>query len=360
MASNIGNILKITIFGESHSKAIGMTIDGLPAGVKINKDYISVELSKRQPKYAFETSRKEMDRVEFLCGVLDDKTTGSPLTFIIKNADIKSENYKKGEIRPSHADLVSYLKYNGFNDYRGGGFSSGRLTAPIVVLGAICKSILAKKGIIIGSHISSIHGINDIGFNWKYIQSQIIALEGMAFPTLSDESGQKMMKEIENALEKKDSVGGTIETVVIGCPVGLGEPYFDSVESYISQLLFSVGGIKGVSFGDGFGFSKKYGSEVKDELQFIKDKIVYKGNHNGGINGGISNGQPIIINTAIKPISSIGKPMNSINIETKENIKLEIEGRHDVCIVNRVRPVIESLTAFALLDLLMVKESKNI
>ncbi len=360
MSSNIGNILKVSIFGESHAKAIGMTIDGLPAGIKIDNKYIKEELAKRKPRGDISTSRVEDDEVIFLSGVFNGFTTGSPLAFIIENKDVNSSDYIEGQIRPSHADLTNYLKYSGYNDYRGGGFTSGRITASIVVLGAICKSILKDHDIKIGTHISNIHGINDKGFDMGNLENDIDLLNSKYFAVLDEQSEMEMLEEISNTGDNGDSVGGELESVILGVPIGLGEPYFDSLESTISHLLFSIGGVKGVLFGDGYDFVNKFGSEVKDELEYVDNKIVYLANHNGGINGGISNGEPIIIKTIVKPTPSIALNQSSINVEAKENINLELSGRFDPCIVHRVRAVVDSLLAFSIVDMLMLKESKNI
>ena len=361
MSSTFGNILKITIFGESHSKAIGLTIDGLPAGIKIDEEAIEKDLIKRNPQNDLSTERHEPDKVQFLCGVLDGFTTGAPLTFIIENEDVDSSKYTKGVIRPSHADYTNYLKYNGFNDYRGGGFSSGRITASLVVLGTICKQILRKKHIKMGTHIHSLYNITDADFDYDQIEEQINKLNDDLLPVISKARREEMESAIKRAKRMKDSVGGSLETAIINVPVGLGEPYFDSFESTVSHLLFSIGGVKGVQFGDGWKFARLLGSEVKDEIKYdSKGKVEFLANHNGGINGGITNGAPIIIEAIVKPTPSISQPQKSINLENKENIDLSISGRHDPCIVQRVRIVMESLIAFALVDMLMLKESKNI
>ena len=360
MSSTIGNILKATIFGESHAKAIGLTIDGLPAGIKIDEKAIKEDLSKRNPKDEFSTPRHEDDEVDFLCGVFNGFTTGSPLTFIIKNNDVDSSKYQKGQIRPSHADYVNYEKFNGFNDYRGGGFSSGRITASLVVLGSICKQILSKKDIQIGTHIKVIHNVRDREFNFDNIEEEINNLNSSLFPVLDGVSKTNMQEEIRKARDSKDSVGGALESVIINAPIGLGEPYFDSLESTISKLLFSIGGVKGVLFGEGCRFTSKLGSEVKDELRIEDGKVRHLSNNNGGINGGISNGQPIIVKTIVKPTPSIGLKQKSINLENNENIDLSISGRHDPCIVQRIRAVVDALLAYSMVDMLMLKESKNI
>ena len=359
MSSSIGKILKITIFGESHSKAIGLTIDGFPAGIKIDQSELKKALERRNPKDDISTPRHEPDDVVFLSGVFNDHTTGSPITFIINNKDVCSEDYKKGEIRPSHADLTSFLKYDGFNDYRGGGSTSGRLTASLVVLGVLCNQILKDKGILVGTHILSLHGLYDREFDINQIKTDIENLKE-GFPVLDKEIQVGMRNEILKAKENNDSVGGVLESTIIGLPVGLGEPYFDSLESNISQLLFSIGGVKGVLFGDGMDFANKLGSEVKDEIRYIDNKMTYLSNHNGGINGGISNGEPVIIKTIVKPVPSIGIEQKSINVDTKENIDLAIKGRHDSCILPRVKEVVDAVLAYVILDALMFYKARKL
>lgn len=360
MSSTIGKILKMTIFGESHSKAIGLTLEGLPSGLTIDEKLIKKVLSQRNPKNELSTSRHEEDKVEFISGVFNNKTTGAPLTFIINNKDTHSEDYINGQIRPGHSDLTNYIKFDGNNDYRGGGFSSGRITASIVVAGAILRPILDRNNIKIASHINMIHGVFDDEFDFNNIDSIIEKLNNSVFPVINEISGEKMKNEILNAKENNDSVGGMLESCILGLPIGLGEPHFDSLESYISQLLFSIGGVKGVQFGDGCKFAKCLGSEVKDEIRIVDEKVCFLANHNGGINGGLSNGQPVIIKTTIKAPSSIGQLQQSINLKTNENIDLSISGRHDACIVHRVRAVVDALLAFAVVDLLMVKKSREI
>ena len=359
MSSSIGKILKITIFGESHSQAIGLTIDGFPAGLKVDYEEIQKALNRRAPKEDFSTPRHENDEVVFLSGVFNDITTGSPITFIINNKDVKSDDYIKGEIRPSHADLSSYLKYDGFNDYRGGGATSGRLTVVLVVLGSLCRQILKEQGISLGTHILSLKDLYDREFDLNQIRNDIDSLKE-GFPVLDKNKASEMLELMEKTKENKDSIGGVMESVLIGVPAGLGEPYFDSLESNISQLLFSIGGVKGVLFGDGLDFANKFGSEVNDELRYVDGNIKYLSNHNGGINGGISNGQPIIIKTIIKPVSSIGMVQKSINVETKENIDLKINGRHDSCILPRVKEVIDAVLAYAILDALMIYKARKL
>ena len=359
MSSSFGQLLKISIFVESHSFGVGMSIDGLPAGISIDMDQIYKALKNRHISDGFSTSRNEEDKVVFISGIFNNATTGAPLAFFIQNKDSRPEDYEKGVIRPSHADLTNYIKYNGNNDYRGGGFSSGRLTASLVVLGSICEQILGKYNIKILTHVLNIHGINDRNIDFSNIEKEAQLLDN-PFPVLDAELKEKMIQEIKNAKENNDSVGGITESVIVGLPAGIGEPYFDSLESSISNLLFSIGGIKGVLFGDGIDFANKFGSEVNDQICINNGDIHYLSNHSGGINGGISNGQPINIKCVVKPVSSIGKTQKSINIETKENIDLSIKGRHDSCIVHRVAHVVNAVLYYAILDALMVNKGRNI
>ena len=359
MSSSYGQILKITIFGESHSEAMGLTIDGLPSGFKIDEKKIKEALKRRHGNNAFSTPRNEDDELKFISGFFEGKTTGTPLTFIMYNKDIDSSSYEKGVIRPSHSDLTSYLKYDGNNDYRGGGMTSGRLTACLVVLGSICEQILAKENIKVLTHISSLHGLNDRNFDLTNISGETSLLND-SLPVLDQKAKEDMINEILKAKGNKDSVGGILESMIVGVPIGLGEPYFDSLESTISHLLFSVGGVKGVLFGDGLDFASKYGSEINDQLRFENNKLKFLSNHSGGINGGISNGQAIIVKTIVKPTPSISKKQQSVNLESKTNIDLEIKGRHDPCIVHRIAEVINGLLYYAILDALMFYKARKL
>lgn len=351
-----GNKIKISIFGESHGKAIGINIDGLQPGIKLDLDYINKEMSRRAPgKNELSTPRNEEDSFEILSGYFNERTTGTPLCAVIYNKDHHSKDYEKTKnlMRPSHGDFSGHVKYGGFNDYRGGGHFSGRLTAPIVFAGAICKQILEMQGIIIGSHIKSIEEVKDSSFNMIDVSCELLKeLRKNNLPVIDSEIGNEMKNTIINAKEENDSVGGIIECAVINLPIGIGEPFFDSLESTLAHLLFSIPGIKGLEFGEGFNITKMKGSQANDEYYIDKDTIKTYSNNNGGILGGITNGMPLIFRVAVKPTPSIGKVQNTINIDTKENIELKISGRHDPCIVPRAIPVIEAATALAILDLL--------
>lgn len=356
MSSMWGNKIKLSIFGESHGRAIGITIDGIEPGVELDLEYINKEMSRRAPgKSEFSTPRKEGDNFEILSGFFNGRTTGTPLCSVIYNKDQHSRDYEstKGLIRPSHGDFTGYIKYNGYNDYRGGGHFSGRITAPLVFAGAICKQILEKKGIIIGSHIKSIGGIEDDSFDMVTLYNEELKkLRSSNFPLLNKEAENSMREAILKAKSEKDSLGGIVEAAALNLPAGIGSPFFDSVESRIAQLLFSIPAIKGVEFGLGFNIAKLKGSDANDEFYIEENRIKTYSNNNGGILGGITNGMPLIFRAAIKPTPSIGRAQNTVDIEKRENAKLEIMGRHDPCIVPRVIPVIEAVAAIAILDLM--------
>lgn len=351
-----GNNLKISIFGESHGNAIGINIDGLPAGIELDLDKIDKEMKRRAPgKSSISTSRNESDIPEILSGYFDGKTTGTPLCAIIRNSDTRSKDYGevKNLMRPGHADYTGHIKYSGFNDYRGGGHFSGRITAPLVFCGAICKQILSKEGIEIGAHIKKIKNIEDKGFNYVDISRQeLLNLQNLELPLLDLSKEEAIKNTILDTKNQGDSVGGIIECAVVGIDVGVGNPFFDSVESTLSHLLFSVPAIKGVEFGLGFDITDMYGSQSNDEMYYDGDTIKSKTNNNGGIVGGITTGMPIIFKVAIKPTPSISKQQNTVNIKDKKDDVLAIKGRHDPCIVQRAIPVIEAVTAIGIFDLM--------
>lgn len=355
MSSMIGDNIKVSLFGESHGSVVGATIHGLESGIKIDYEFIKHQMNLRKANDNLSTSRVEDDEVKFISGVFNDFTTGAPLTVIIENKNVNSNDYPK-MFRPSHADYTQELKYRGYQDYRGGGHFSGRLTAPLVALGSIAISILNNKNIKIGSHIKNIHNILDDDINFNDLDNYFNYVNNELFPVLNLNKKEEMKKEIETAKENLDSVGGIIETV-ISLPSSIGEPFFDSLESKISHYLFSVPGVKGIEFGLGFDFAKYRASEVNDE--FIKnEKVRTLTNNNGGINGGISNNEPIVFRCVLKPTPSILKEQRSID-ENFNNTILEIKGRHDPCIVRRARVVIDSLVALCLLDLISINEGKK-
>jgi len=354
MSGTWGRNIKFSIFGESHGKAVGITIDGLKPGIEVDLDYIKREMVRRAPgKSELSTQRQEEDSFEILSGLFKGKTTGTPLCAIIRNSGQHSKDYEKMKaiIRPSHADYTGSVKYRGFNDYRGGGHFSGRLTAPLVFAGAVCRQVLEKRGIIIGSHVRSIGRIEDRGFSLTDIdQDKLQSLRAETFPVLDSDAGEAMQKVILDARADQDSVGGVIETAAINLPAGIGDPFFDSLESTLAHLLFSVPGIKGLEFGAGFDITRLRGSEANDEYYVEDGRVGTYSNNNGGIIGGITNGMPLLFRVAVKPTPSIGRTQRTINIENMENEDIEISGRHDPCIVTRAVPVIEAVTAMALLD----------
>ncbi len=355
MKNTFGNSISVTLFGESHGAAIGATVDGLAPGIKIDDEYIKARLAERRPAGKISTARVEADEYEILSGAYLGYTTGTPLTIIIRNKNVKSEDYSTlaDMPRPSHADYTASVKYGGYQDPRGGGHFSGRITAALVAVGAILRMALEAKGIYIGTHIDSLGGIKDRGFS--DILADIKSLSGTSFPVLDKKAGMDMTALAEEVAQAGDSIGGVLETAVIGMPAGVGEPFFDSVESEIAHILFSVPAVKGVEFGAGFGITNMRGSEANDEFTIIDGKVSTKTNNNGGINGGITNGMPITFRTAVKPTPSIFIEQGTVSLSKMEECQLKISGRHDPTIVHRVRAVVDAVTAIALADMLAVK-----
>ena len=358
MSNTFGSKFKITLFGESHSKSIGAIIDGIPVGLSIDLKKIDFEMDRRKPGTSeIYTSRKEADKVEIQSGFFNNRTTGAPLCINIINQNKKSQDYSNliNNMRPGHSDYPAKVKYKGFNDYRGGGQFSGRLTAPIVFAGAIAKQILEKNNIFIGSHIYSIKDIKDDSFNELDIKLELIdRLKSAKIPTINKEISKEMENEILKYKKEGDSVGGIVEAAIVNLPVGLGEPIFDSFESKLAHMLFSIPGLKALEFGKGFDISKLKGSEANDEFYFDDNKnIKTYSNNNGGIIGGLSNSMPIVLKVAFKPTSSITKEQRTINLKNKENVKLTIGGRHDPCIVPRALVVVEAVCAIVTLDFLL-------
>jgi len=356
MKSTIGEAITITLFGESHGLGIGVLIDGLCAGITLDMEYINHQLNLRKPKGRISTARKESDEMNIVSGYFNNHTTGTPLCILMENNNTRSNDYAKTKdiMRPSHADYTANMKYLGYQDYRGGGHFSARLTAPLVAAGSIANQILRKKGIFIGSHLLQIHHLMDDHFaqDEKILRQQIHEMNHAYFPILNSNQQDAMIKLIEDKANNGDSVGGIIESTIINLPAGIGEPFFHSIESVLSQLIFSIPGVKGIEFGLGFDFANHTGSEVNDPFYMDANKVKTKTNHNGGINGGISNGMPILLKTVLKPTASIYKQQETINFATKEDTILQIEGRHDPAIVHRARVVIDSVIAIGLLDLL--------
>lgn len=349
-----GKNIRISVFGQSHSKAIGAVIDGLPAGFRIDNDKVKAFTDRRAPGRAkFATARKEADTAVVLSGLVDGVTCGAPLGMLIENADTRSGDYEnlRRVPRPAHADYAAAVKYNGFQDVAGGGHFSGRLTAPLCYAGAICLQILEQRGVQIKAHIASVGDIADTPFDPVEIPNVDIAAK--AFPVLSDEQGAKMQAEIERARMACDSVGGVIECAVTGLPAGLGEPMFDGVENQLAKNLFAIPAVKGLEFGSGFAGTRLRGSQNNDAFTVGADgQIRTETNNHGGILGGITSGMPILFRVAVKPTPSIAQSQRSVNLDTKAPEELVIHGRHDPCIVPRAVPVVEAVTAVTVLDLL--------
>ena len=352
MKNTFGTGIGITIFGESHGPAIGAVLDGMAPGIPVDRDYIASQLKKRRPVGKISTARVEKDDFEIVSGVFNGKTTGTPITVIIPNKDVKSGDYSEISrlARPGHADYTAQLKYHGFQDYRGGGHFSGRVTAAIVAAGAIAATALKAKGIKIGTHIKSCAGIADREFSDA--EADIDRLNALNFAVLDSEIAQAMINEIEAAAKDGDSVGGVLETAVCGFPAGVGEPFFDSVESVISHAMFSIPAVKGVQFGDGFALANMRGSIANDPIQAVNGRVTTCTNRAGGVNGGITNGMPIVFSCAVKPTPSIYKTQNTVDYISLGNAELSLKGRHDPAIIHRARVVVDSLTAIVLCDML--------
>lgn len=350
MADVWGSNIHLTIFGESHGKAIGMVLDGLPAGIPIDLEQVAAEMKRRAPgQNQLSTQRTEADAVDIVSGFYQGKTTGSALCGIIQNTNQRSGDYNH-LLRPGHADWTALLKYKGHADMRGGGHFSGRLTAPLVFAGAIAKQILAPRGIAVHARIKSIGGIVDSA---PQLDQAGFAQAGQnPFPVVNPEVGQRMQQAILDAKAGLDSVGGVIETAAFGVPGGLGNPFFQSFESVASSLFFSIPAVKGVEFGDGFGLTTLTGSKANDCLEVENGTIRAKTNHNGGLLGGITNGMPILARLAFKPTASIAQAQASVDPATMQNVVMETHGRHDPCIVTRAVPVVEAALALSILDCL--------
>lgn len=356
MSSTYGDKIKISVFGESHGNGIGVVIDGLPAGVKIDMDKVLVQMARRAPgKDKTATPRLEKDFPNVLSGMLDNTLTGAPLCAVIENTNTRSGDYSNllSCPRPGHSDYAAFVKYNGANDIKGGGHFSGRITAPIVFAGAICRQILEQKGIKIAAHIASIGKVADKLFNPVEIEDALIErLNLSAFALIDESTEQKMRDEVEDARTSLDSVGGTVECAVTGIDAGFGEPMFDGVEGVIAKAVFGVPAIKGIEFGKGFELSKMRGSQSNDPFRYKDGRVVTETNNMGGILGGITNGMPVIFRAAVKPTPSISQKQKTVDLQKEENAELEIHGRHDPCIVPRAVPVIEAVTALAIINII--------
>ena len=357
MGATFGRNLRMTIFGESHGKGIGLVLDGLPPGTLLDEEFIKEEMARRAPgQNRMSTQRQEKDAYIIESGVFEGKATGTPLCVLIPNSDQHSKDYSllKDVMRPGHADYAGKVRYKGFNDYRGGGHFSGRLTAPLVFAGAVAKNVLAQKGITVAAHIIRIGGITDSLFDpLGEPAERLQALRKQTLPVMDESKAPLMEAEILSAREQQDSVGGIIEVMATGLPAGIGDPFFDSLESRLAHALFSVPAVKGIEFGAGFAMAALKGSEANDPMTFDGDRVKTTRNNNGGITGGITNGMPVLLRAAIKPTPSISQPQQTINVTEGRNTVLEIKGRHDPCIVPRAVPVIEAVTAWVLLDMLL-------
>ena len=355
MSSTYGDIIKLSIFGQSHGNAIGMTMDSIPAGLPVDLDKLQEFLNRRRPgQNDHSTPRREEDTPEFLSGIVNGYTCGAPIAAIIRNRNTRSADYTglKDVPRPGHADYTAQIKYNGYQDVAGGGHFSGRLTAALCIAGGLCKQWLELKGIRIGARISVIAGIGDdpLYLDWENPDLDAINKD---FPVLNPEAGAKMQEEIAKAKADGDSVGGLIECIVTGLPAGLGDPMFGGMESRIAQIVYGIPAVKGLDFGTGFTGSYLRGSQNNDSFIIADGKIRTKNNRAGGILGGITNGMPLVFHTAIKPTPSISKPQQSVSFSRMEQQTLEVKGRHDPCIVPRAVPVIEAATAIAIYDALL-------
>ena len=357
MRANFGEHFKLTIFGESHGAAIGVVIDGLPAGAEIDETYIARQMARRAPgNDPTATARKEADAVRILSGVYNGRATGAPLCAMIENTNTRSGDYKNiaASMRPGHADYAGYVKYNGYNDPRGGGHFSGRLTAPLVFAGSVARALLKEKGVTIGAHIACIADVNDEPFDSVNVDAQTLDwLAGSRFPLLFPEKEEDMRRAVASAREAQDSVGGVIECAAVGVPAGIGSPFFGSVESVVSQLAFSIPAVKAVEFGDGMAFAGMRGSQANDPMRMEEERVICTSNHNGGVTGGITNGMPIVFRVAVKPTPSIAQEQQTVDVVKRENAPLVITGRHDPCIVPRAAVVVESILAIALCELMM-------
>ena len=354
MSSSFGDHLRVTLFGQSHGPAVGITIDGFPAGMTIDQEALCREMARRAPgQSALTTARREADEPEILSGVLNGRTTGQPLTAVIRNTDTRSADYGDTVdlVRPGHADYTGHVRYFGFEDWRGGGHFSARLTATVVFAGALCSQWLGAQGVRIAAHIRQLGSLRDRRFQDADAAKDWSALRAMSLPVLTPGLDREMAELIEKAKEQEDSVGGVIECMVTGLPAGLGAPFFDSAESVLSHLLFSVPAVKAVEFGEGFGFAELRGSEANDALRVQDNTISFETNHAGGVNGGITNGAPLLFSCAVRATPSIAQAQRTVSLQRMENAEIRIHGRHDPCVLPRAVPVIEHITAIGLMEL---------
>ena len=356
MSSEFGSLLKISVFGQSHGRAIGVVVDGLPAGEAIDLEELNAFLARRKPgKSPLSTARREADAPVFLSGLENGVTCGAPLCAVIENGDQHSSDYDalRDKPRPGHADYTAFVKWGGQADMRGGGHFSGRLTAPLCIAGGIAKQILARRGIFVGAHLSEVAGIPDAAFPLHPTPELLSAVAAKDFPVLDEEAGARMQQAILEARQEGDSVGGIVECAAIGLPAGLGEPMFGGVENRLAAALFGIPAVKGVEFGAGFAAARLRGSQNNDPFTMNHGRVETVSNHAGGILGGITSGMPVIVRAALKPTPSIARPQQTVSLQAGEETQLQIRGRHDPCIAHRAVPVVEAVTAAVLLDLLL-------
>lgn len=353
MKNSIGTSVILTVFGESHGPAVGVVLDGLAPGVRVDDAFIASQLSRRRPAGQLDTARVENDNYQIISGVHNGYATGAPLTIVILNENVRSYDYQEGVARPSHSDFVAEMKYHGFEDLRGGGHFSGRVTAGVVAAGAICLTALRSRGINVGTHILRCGDVNDRPFSLDPA-AEISILEDKPFPVL-DDVAEAMGAEILAAKADGDSVGGVVQCAVCGLPAGVGEPWFDSLEGMISRAVFAIGGIKGIEFGAGFGLSGMRGSSANDPFRIEGGRVVTSTNNSGGINGGISNGMPLVFNMAVRPTPSVFKSQKTVDFRRGEEVDLNLKGRHDPAIVRRICIVVTSMVATVLCDALALR-----
>lgn len=355
--------LRYSIFGESHGPAIGVVIENLPSGIPVDIEFINSELDRRRAKKGgLSTPRLESDLPEIVSGVFEGFTTGTPLCAIIRNGNTRSGDYSRTKdlARPSHADYTGRIRYGGFNDYRGGGHFSGRLTAPMVFAGAVAKLWLKERGVFVGGHILRVGEAEDLSFDPVHIApADFQKIASRTLPTISEEAGKAMEAIIQQARMEQTSVGGIVQCAVTGLPAGIGSPD-ESLEGIIAKNIFSVPAVKGLEFGLGFGFGSAYGHEVNDPMRMENGRVVSSSNNNGGILGGISSGMPLIFQAAIKPTPSISRPQDTINMETMENASIEIQGRHDPCILSRATVVIEAAAALSVMEAMLDRTTDSV
>ena len=353
MSSVCGRKLTVTVFGQSHADAIGVVVDGLPAGLHVDMEQLQAFMQRRAAGGAFATARKEADVPEFVSGLVDGVTCGAPITALIRNENVRSGDYSdlRDHPRPSHADYPASVRFGGANDIRGGGQFSGRLTAALCVAGGLCKQFLATKGIAVGGHIASIGGICDDRFDAVTVAADDFLTD--SFPVINAEVKAAMQERITAARSEGDSVGGTIECAAVGLPAGIGDPLFDGLENRISSIVFGIPAVKGIEFGNGFDAAELTGSENNDAYYFDGDVVKTRTNRHGGILGGISTGMPLVLRVAIKPTPSIAKEQETVELSTKSTYRLSIKGRHDPCVVPRAVPCVEAALAIALADYLV-------